>query len=122
VFNPDQSEQFIMMTHRSTLRKAITIYSTTVLVLCTTSPAWAWGRLGHRVISRLAEQHLSEKAKVGIAGLLAEGESLADASTWADNSKDRHFVVETIRQFGWPRPILPGASTVPMARSHLVDA
>ena len=27
------------------------------------SPAWAWGRLGHRVISWIAEKNLNPKAK-----------------------------------------------------------
>jgi hypothetical protein len=52
-----------------------------------TTPVWAWGRLGHRVISRLAEQHLTDKAKAGIKALLEQGESLVDASTWADEHR-----------------------------------
>jgi nuclease S1 len=48
------------------------------------TPAWAWGRLGHRVISRLAEKQLTPTAKAAIAELLAPGEPLADASLWAD--------------------------------------
>src|SRR5262249_96563 len=36
-------------------------------------PVLAWGRLGHRVVSRLTERHLTEKAKAGIASLLSEG-------------------------------------------------
>src|SRR5262249_19692614 len=47
----------------------------------------AWGRLGHRVISRTAEQRLTPKAKAAIAALLEEGESIADASTWADEHR-----------------------------------
>ena len=47
-----------------------------------TSPAHAWGRLGHRVISRLAETNLTLKAKAAIAEILEPGESLADASLW----------------------------------------
>jgi hypothetical protein len=58
-----------------------------MLVLHTTAPAFAWGRLGHRVISRLAEQQLTDKAKAGIAALLPPGESLADASLWADEHR-----------------------------------
>ena len=58
-----------------------------VLVLLPVSPAWAWGRLGHRVISRIAEKHLNAKAKAAVAGLLEEGESIADASTWADEHR-----------------------------------
>jgi hypothetical protein len=48
---------------------------------------WAWGRLGHRVISRSAEQRLTDKAKAGIAMLQPQGESLADASLWADEHR-----------------------------------
>ncbi len=60
------------------------------LALQAAAPAWAWGRLGHRVISRLAEQHLSDKAKAGIKALLDKGESIADASTWADSYRSQH--------------------------------
>jgi nuclease S1 len=50
-------------------------------------PVWAWGRLGHRVISRVAKQHLTPKARDAIADLLDPGETLADASTWADEHR-----------------------------------
>ncbi len=51
------------------------------------APLWAWGRLGHRVISRIAENKLNPKAKAAIAELLDE--SIADASTWADENRGR---------------------------------
>jgi hypothetical protein len=54
-----------------------------------TTPAFAWGRLGHRVISRLAEKHLTPQARAAIAELLEPGESLADASLWADENRGR---------------------------------
>jgi cell division protein FtsB len=53
------------------------------------TPAWAWGRLGHRVISRIAEKNLNPNAKAAIAALLDEGESIADASTCADENQRR---------------------------------
>jgi nuclease S1 len=53
------------------------------------TPVWAWGRLGHRVISRLAEKRLASAAKAAIAQLLEPGESLADASLWADENRRR---------------------------------
>jgi hypothetical protein len=56
----------------------------TLIALQSAPPTWAWGRLGHRVISRLAEKQLTPQAKAAIAELLEPGESLADASTWAD--------------------------------------
>jgi hypothetical protein len=50
-------------------------------------PRLGLGRLGHRVISRLAEMQLTPQAKAGVAALLEPGESLADASTWADEHR-----------------------------------
>jgi hypothetical protein len=55
-----------------------------LILLQSASPAWAWGRLGHRFIARLAERHLTDRAKAEIKALLEPGESLADASNWAD--------------------------------------
>ncbi|MGO9464862.1 MAG: S1/P1 nuclease [Isosphaeraceae bacterium] len=72
---------------------------TLLVILQTATPAWAWGRLGHRVIARLAEKRLTPEAKAAVAALLEPGESLADASLWADKNRGRlpktapwHFV------------------------------
>ncbi|MDG3002228.1 S1/P1 nuclease [Paludisphaera mucosa] len=51
--------------------------------------AWAWGPIGHRVVGRFAEARLSPKAKAAVAALLEPGETLADASTWADRNRDQ---------------------------------
>jgi hypothetical protein len=48
-------------------------------------PAFGWGRMGHRVAGRLAETRLSPAAHAAVRDLLEPGESLADASTWADD-------------------------------------
>jgi nuclease S1 len=59
------------------------------LLLGLARPALAWGRVGHRAAARLAESRLSPKAKAIVRDLLEPGESLADASTWADeNSRE----------------------------------
>jgi nuclease S1 len=58
-----------------------------LVMLGTTTPTWAWGRLGHRVIARLAEKQLTPSAKAAVVELLMPGESLADASTWADEHR-----------------------------------
>ena len=47
-------------------------------------PAWAWGRAGHRAASKMAEARLTPAARALVRELLEPGESLADASTWAD--------------------------------------
>jgi nuclease S1 len=57
---------------------------TLLVALQSATPERAWGRLGHRVISRLAEKNLTPAAKAAITELLEPGESFADASTWAD--------------------------------------
>jgi hypothetical protein len=41
------------------------------------------------VISRLVEKNLNPNAKAAIKALLEEGESIADASTWADENRGR---------------------------------
>jgi nuclease S1 len=51
------------------------------------NPRLGMGPLGHSVISRLAEKQMTPAAKAGVAALLKPGESLADASTWADEHR-----------------------------------
>ena len=48
--------------------------------------ALAWGRMAHRAATRLAESRLTPEARAAIRELLEPGESLADASTWADEN------------------------------------
>jgi hypothetical protein len=76
-----------MMTLHIPKRKIVAVFCAGTAVLATAMPAWAWGRIGHRVISRFAEQRLTDKAKAVIAALLPQGESLADASLWADEHR-----------------------------------
>jgi hypothetical protein len=49
--------------------------------------AMAWGKIGHRVASTLVENHLSSAAASAVRDLLEPGETLADASLWADEHK-----------------------------------
>jgi len=46
---------------RSRCRLWSVVALTLVIAVQATTPAWAWGRLGHRVISRLAEKNLGRK-------------------------------------------------------------
>jgi nuclease S1 len=75
------------MPGRTTCRSWFIVALTLSINLQSATPTWAWGRLGHRVISRIAEKNLSPKAKAAIAALLDESESIADASTWADENR-----------------------------------
>lgn len=49
-------------------------------------PAFAWGQNGHRVTGAIAEQHLTPAARQQTGALLGP-ESLAEASTWADEMR-----------------------------------
>jgi hypothetical protein len=60
---------------------------TILIALQAASPTHAWGRIGHRVISRLAKKHMSEKARDALAELLEPNETIADASLWADEHR-----------------------------------
>lgn len=51
--------------------------------LGTPGEALGWGPNGHRIVGEIAERHLSEAARRGVAEILGE-ESLAEASTWPD--------------------------------------
>ncbi|WND03910.1 S1/P1 nuclease [Temperatibacter marinus] len=54
-----------------------------VATLVLTFNVQAWGQNGHRITGAIAEMYLSEEAKAAIKEILG-GESLAEASTWAD--------------------------------------
>jgi hypothetical protein len=76
----------------------------------TATPAWAWGRLGHRVIARLAEKHMTPEAKAAVAAPLEPGESMAGASLRADEIRGRmrktapwHYVNVSLNQARYNR-------------------
>jgi len=70
-------------------RAAMPVLFGVALLACWAGPACAWGRLGHRASAKLAESRLSPEARAVIRDLLEPGETLADASTWADeNSRE----------------------------------
>jgi nuclease S1 len=68
-------------------RRGLVSALSVLVALQVASPCWAWGPIGHRVAARLAEQHLNPRAKAAVAALLDPGESLAAASTWADDHR-----------------------------------
>jgi len=45
-----------------------------------------WGSIGHKVVGEIAERKLNSNVKLIVNDLL-DGESLASASTWADEIK-----------------------------------
>lgn len=64
--------------------KKLTLLSTSIFILNFT--LLAWGQTGHRVVGKIAQNHLSKKAKKELAIIMGH-ESLVQASTWMDNIK-----------------------------------
>jgi nuclease S1 len=79
-------EQVMPLTQsrRSRCRSLLVIALVAIMVTQSSPSALAWGPLGHRVITKLTERKLNPKAKATVAALLEQGETMADASTWAD--------------------------------------
>jgi nuclease S1 len=56
----------------------------TILLLFPSSPAWAWGSEGHRVIADIAWDHLNDATLASLRQFLGNND-LASISTWADD-------------------------------------
>jgi hypothetical protein len=83
-----------------------------ILIAVTSGPAFAWGQVGHRVTGAIAEPLLSRKAKRAITAIIGN-ESLAEASTWADEMKSspEPFWQVTANPWHWV--------TVPTGKTYL---
>ncbi len=57
-----------------------------LILLSITSPAFAWGPIGHRVTGAIADRNLSGLARANVQLLLGD-EDLAQAATWPDDMK-----------------------------------
>ena len=53
------------------------------VLICLALILVSWGKVGHYTIGRVAEKHLSAKAKLAVYQLIGDT-SLADISTYAD--------------------------------------
>lgn len=64
--------------------------STMLVSFLTTTPVFAWGSDGHRIVAALASAQLSTSARKEVDRLLAleAGESLESISTWADEHRN----------------------------------
>jgi hypothetical protein len=88
-----------------------------LILSVTPNRGWAWGRLGHRVAARMAEQRLTPKAQAAVHSLLA-GMSLAAASTWADEEQEVpesgrwHYVNVPISEVRYDRKYCPAAGCI----------
>ena len=63
------------------MKRVLFIFLIISLQLC-----HAWGKLGHRVIGKIADDHLSTEARLYVTDLF-HGKSIAQISTWLDDIK-----------------------------------
>lgn len=63
----------------------------TLIALFATQNMMAWGRLGHATVARIAEQHLTKKAKSNLDKWL-DGQSIVYYASWLDEYKPQMLV------------------------------
>ena len=62
-----------------------------MVAVLTVGSAAAWGRIGHATVAKIAENHLTKRAKKQITKYL-HGESIVKWATYADDSKPELLV------------------------------
>ncbi len=79
-------------------------------LLRASTPSFAWGPEGHKIVADIARSHLSERAGHGISALLGN-DDLAAISVWADDIKAErretagwHFVDIPVSSSGFSEP------------------
>lgn len=55
-----------------------------MLIVGLAEPGFGWGSEGHRIVAEIAWRHLETGSREAVRRLLAPGETLAEASIWAD--------------------------------------
>ena len=65
-----------------------------MLLLLTVSPAWSWGGPGHQAIAAAAQDHLDDRAKIALAAIIFETDSLppgalASVAKWPDEIRGK---------------------------------
>ena len=79
------------MSHPKLFRHLVGLAMSLALTVAT-SPVWAWGDLGHKIICQTAFQELNDKARNEVIRLIALDDtfkSFADACTWPDHPRKR---------------------------------
>jgi hypothetical protein len=70
------------------MRRRLRVPVATAAVLALLAPdAGAWGTIGHRAASTVAQAHLTPTARAAVRDLLEPDETLAAASLWADEHR-----------------------------------
>ena len=68
------------------MKARLPVVAAVVALAALPSPAFAWGKTGHRVVAALADPQLSGLARAHVKELLGV-ESLDEAATWPDEMR-----------------------------------
>ena len=67
------------------MKKIITVCALT-LICC--APSFAWGRIAHAAINKIAEDHLTKTAAAAVSNIMG-GESIVTFASYPDDARDR---------------------------------
>ncbi len=62
-------------------------FAVSLMLFAAPSAVLAWGPIGHRVVGRIAANHLTDEARVAVIGLIGS-EGLDQVATWADDLRN----------------------------------
>ncbi len=74
------------------------------------TPAFAWGKTGHRVVGQIADAHLTGAARAAVKRILG-AETMAEASNWPDFMKSDPAPFWQKTASAWHYVTLPGGKT-----------
>ena len=84
---------------KSSMRYLLCIVLGLCVVSCYSTPIYAWGRSGHRIVAMIAERNISPATQMGIKKILGRNVRLADVANYAEDVRNRfprtfkfHFV------------------------------
>jgi hypothetical protein len=69
------------------MKARLLIAAASAAVALIPSPAFAWGKTGHRVVAAIADTQLSGLARAHVQEILGYGESLDEAANWPDEMR-----------------------------------
>ncbi len=81
--------EHILRRQRHRMKRLVSVWLIALILLGSTSSAFAWGSDGHQTVGRIASLRVKPGTARKIAGILRPGETLASVSTWADSVKER---------------------------------
>src|ERR1051325_1163800 len=75
---------------KTSMRSLFCVVLSVAVLSCYSTPAFAWGRQGHRIVATIAEQNISAQTGLRIKQILGNSVKLADVANFPDAVRDDH--------------------------------